>query len=145
MIRTGIVKEKREDSLRVCFERPESCAGCKACQKGRARKELVTVYGEAEVGDIVDVQMPDSQVFKASLLLYLLPLCGLLIGLAVGYLVKATDGFTVLFGLIGLGACYAMLRVVESRLKQKKQWRPVVVSVFSQAFTHTEREDKDHE
>ena len=30
MVRTGIVKSKKGDMLRVCFETPEHCAGCRA-------------------------------------------------------------------------------------------------------------------
>ncbi len=33
MIRTGFVKDKKGDQLRVCFDRPEACEGCKGCAK----------------------------------------------------------------------------------------------------------------
>ncbi|MBQ4552595.1 MAG: SoxR reducing system RseC family protein, partial [Clostridia bacterium] len=71
MIRTGFVKDKKGERLSVCFERPSSCEGCKGCAKGlMSKSELLTVFGEAEVGDIVDVEMPEGRVFQASLLAY---------------------------------------------------------------------------
>ena len=59
MVRTGFVKEKRNGQLRVCFQRPEACEGCKGCAKGLLpRQELLTVFGQAEVGDVVDRLVP---------------------------------------------------------------------------------------
>ena len=53
MVRTGFVKEKKGEELRVCFERPDACEGCKGCSKGfLPRQELLTVFGRAEVGDV---------------------------------------------------------------------------------------------
>ena len=72
MIRSGQVIGKDGKGLLVCFERLAACQGCKAC--GREGKQTsVLVHGEAEVGDIVSVEMPDAQVLKASLLVYLPP------------------------------------------------------------------------
>ena len=46
MVRTGIVKLKKGDMLRVCFETPEHCAGCRGCSRGFLPKhELLTVFG----------------------------------------------------------------------------------------------------
>lgn len=133
MIRTGIVKEKRGDSLRVCFERPDSCAGCRACDKGRMKRELLTVFGQAEVDDVVDVSMPDAQVLKASFLLYFVPLCGLLAGLGAGYAVGAEDTAAILMGFAGLAVCYGVIRVIETRLRRRAPWRPTVVEVRGRA------------
>ena len=80
MVRTGIVKSKKGDMLRVCFETPEHCAGCRGCSRGFLPKhELLTVFGQAEVGDTVEVEVRESQAFKATLLAYALPLCTLLL------------------------------------------------------------------
>ena len=58
MVRTGIVKLKKGDMLRVCFETPEHCAGCRGCSRGFLPKhELLTVFGQAELGDTVEVEV----------------------------------------------------------------------------------------
>ena len=62
MERTGFVKEKKGDTLSVCFERPEACEGCRGCSKGLLpKKELLTVFGKAEIGDEVVVRMPEAK------------------------------------------------------------------------------------
>lgn len=133
MIRTGIVKEKRGDRLRVCFERPSSCEGCRGCAKGRSRRELITVFGQAEIDDIVDVRMPDGQVFKASVLAYALPLCGLLAGLLLGFYLGVRDFIAVLTGFAGLAACYGLQHLIELKLREHGKWRPMVVASRSAA------------
>ena len=55
MVRTGFVKAKSGSSLQICFERPQACEGCRGCSKGLLpKKELLTAFGEAEIGDVVE-------------------------------------------------------------------------------------------
>ena len=133
MIRTGFVKEKKGDQLRVCFERPEACQGCRGCAKGLLpKKELMTVFGEARVGDVVDVQLPEAQMLKATLLAYALPLILLLAGLAVGTALKLSEGLILLLALLGLALGYLGARAVDRRLRNRPGWRPAVVAVHPQ-------------
>lgn len=134
MVRTGFVKEKKGELLRVCFERPEACEGCRGCAKGLLpKKELLTVFGEAEVGDLVEVQMAEAQTLKATLAVYAIPLCLLLIGLAVGTLCGLPDGVTLLLALTGLALGYMAVRVIDMRLRKQPKWRPSVVRVIPAA------------
>ena len=131
MVRTGFVKEKKGDHLRVCFSRPEACEGCKGCAKGLVPKqELLTVFGQAEVGDMVDVEMPQAQTLKASVLVYALPLALLLIGLAAGYGAGLTDGMTLLLSLAGLALGALAAWIIDKRLRVRPNWRPSVVNVY---------------
>lgn len=134
MIRTGFVKAKKGDKLSVCFERPSSCEGCKGCSKGlMSKSELLTVFGEAEVGDFVDVQMPEGRVFQASLLAYALPLCMLIAGLAVGSLLGLSDTVAFVMALAGLVLGFVLARLAEKILSKKKNWRPTIIAVHKDA------------
>ena len=73
MLRTGRVVSARDGELEVCFERPEACAHCGACA-GQPHESLVRIPGDAPVGRWIDVDMPEGQVLKASLLAYVIPL-----------------------------------------------------------------------
>ena len=64
MIRTGRVVEAKDGSLKVCFDRPEMCASCGKCGAHGVHQELVTVQGEAQVGNWVQVEMPCTPVSK---------------------------------------------------------------------------------
>ena len=129
MIRTGFVKDKKGECLSVCFERPASCEGCKGCAKGlMGKSELLTVFGEAEIGDIVDVQMPENQVFKASLLAYAVPLLLLIAGLVAGNALALSDIWSLVLAVAGLAAGYALVRMAEKHLRTLKEWRPTVIA-----------------
>lgn len=144
MIRTGFVKTKNGNKLSVCFERPSSCEGCKGCSKGLMSKdELLTVFGEADVGDLVDVQMPEGRIFQASLLAYALPLSMLIAGLAVGSLMGMSDTITFLMALAGLALGYVLARLAEGMLRKKKNWRPTIIAVHKEAACTAEERNTD--
>ena len=131
MVRTGFVKEKKGEELKVCFSRPEACEGCKGCAKGLLPKqELLTVFGQAEIGDMVDVEMPQAQTLKASILLYVLPLALLLIGLLISNAAGFSDGVTLLLSLAGLAIGALAARGLDLRLRKRPNWRPAVVNVY---------------
>ena len=131
MIRTGFVKEKKGDQLRVCFDRPEACEGCKGCAKGLLpKKELLTITGQAEVGDMVDVEMPEAQMLKASMLAYAMPLALFLIGLGVGSAARLSDGVTALIALVCLGLGYLAARVIDKKLGRQPRWKTAIVNVY---------------
>ena len=63
--------------LQVTFCRPDACQSCGACEGGK-KQTTIWVKGEAKVGDIAVVDMPDKTVIRASLIAYGLPLILLL-------------------------------------------------------------------
>ena len=129
MVRTGFIKAKKGNCLSVCFERPSSCEGCKGCAKGLMSKtELLTVFGDAEVGDIVDVQMPENQIFKASLLAYAVPLVLLIAGLLIGDALNAGDVLSLLLAVVGLLLGYVVARAVEKQLRKQPKWCPTIIA-----------------
>jgi len=129
MIRTGTVVQEEKKGVLVCFERLVACAGCNAC--GRDKKQTkVFVYGQAKIGDVVTVEMPDAQVLKASLLIYVLPLAGFIGGLFLGAAIFGREDWAmVLGGLLGLALCALLLKVTDKRLGKLRQWQPHIVTV----------------
>ena len=99
MIRTGRVVEANQGSLKVCFDRPEMCASCGKCGVHGEHQELVTVDGEAAAGSWVQVEMPDAQVVKVSLIAYVIPLVFLMAGLVIGQNVLGSDGWAAGLGV----------------------------------------------
>lgn len=129
MIRTGTVVKQEHSGVLVSFERLAACHGCNAC--GR-EKQTTTVFvpGNARQGDRVSVQIPDVQVLKASALMYLIPLIGLVAGLFIGG--AATSGRDlgmVVGGLIGLIISALLLKMADKRLGKRSAWQPRIVAV----------------
>lgn len=130
MRRTGTVMQTQGDSLKVCFSRLEACDSCNMCGSGRD-DTMVTIKGTAQVGDIVEVDMPDAQVLKVSLLTYLVPLLGLLLGLWLGTLVFAgREIFVLLSGLGMLALALVALKMMDNKLGLKTHWQPRLIAVL---------------
>ena len=128
MEQTGEVIEVKGGLLTVRFCRPEACENCRACT-GEKHQALIRIPGEAQIGDMVTVSMPEGQVAKASLLAYALPLCGLLIGLSVGFMLGG-DIPAVIGAAIGLGASLWTLKRLDGRLRKDERWSPKLVAVM---------------
>ncbi len=131
MLRNGRVVGKEGERLSVCFERPEMCAKCGACM-GRSHQTLVTVAGDAEIGDTVDVEMADAQVVKASAAAYLVPLVGLLGGLLLASLCTKNELFIAAAGALGLGLSWVVQTAIDRSLRRKQSWQPRLIAVHKE-------------
>ena len=128
MIRSGTVIKEEPHGVLVRFAKLAACAGCAAC--GRDQKvTTIFVHGEARMGDIVSVQMPDAQILRASLLTYLVPLAGFVGGLLLGNALAKTDAAMVLGGLLGLTMAGVFLWLVDKRLGRQTKWQAHILSV----------------
>lgn len=134
MIRSGEVVEKEGGMLGVVFERPEACAHCGGCLHKHCSR--VQIKGDAEIGDTVDVDMPDGEVVKASALMYIVPVCAFLLGLLLAWLVyrggtirMAEDLFYSVCGVLACAVGLGMVWVVDKKLRKAQKWQPRVVAV----------------
>ncbi len=129
MLRTGKVVAASGGEVEVCFERPEACAHCGQCG-GQREKTLVKLPGDVPVGRWIDVDMPEGQVLKASVLAYVLPLVMLLGGLALGSLLFSQEALWAVTGILCMGLAWLILRLIEKRMKKKDVWQPKIVNVY---------------
>ncbi len=130
MIRSGKVVAAQGNTLKVCFSRLEACDSCNLCGSSR-NDTTVTIRGTAQVGDLVEVDMPDSQVLKVSLLAYALPLLGLLLGLWLGnQLFPGQELAVLLCGLAALGLSLLGLKRLDGRLGLNANWQPRLIAVL---------------
>lgn len=136
MIRSGEVEEKDGDLLTVVFERPEACGNCNGCLSKQCTN--VTLPGVAEVGDEVEVALPDKNIVGASAIAYLIPLAMLIGGLFLGYGVyeplgisMRVDVFAALCGGVLVGVGLGVVHGIDKRLRRKQAWQPRIVAVRS--------------
>ncbi len=134
MLRSGKVVAAENGVLEVCFERPEACAHCGQCG-GQKTETFVKISGSVPVGRWIDVDMPEGQVLKASMLAYVMPLLMLLGGLALGSVLFEKEIFWALTGVVCMGASWLILRLIEKRMKQKSVWQPKVVNIYGEDET----------
>ena len=106
------------------------CAQCGACMGRKPHEELVKIEGIAAVGDTVAVEMPDAKIVKVSLIAYMIPLIGLLIGLLIGQTLLNNDLWAAFTGLIGLAVGILAVRIFDRKLGAQKTWQPKLLSVY---------------
>ena len=134
MIRTGEVVERNGEMAIVTFERPKACAGCNACMGNTCtRIELLT---DANIGDTVDVEMPDKGILSASAMTYLIPLALLLMGLIGGTALHEPLGlpfnvnlFAAMLGFALLAVALAIVHRIDRSLARKKVFVPRLLRV----------------
>lgn len=92
----------------------------------------ITVKGEAQVGDFAVVDMPASSVVKASALAYVLPLAGLLLGVAVGSLLFPVQESLagVIGGAIGLAVTLSVVAATEKKRRSDPAWSPKLLRII---------------
>lgn len=134
MRRKGRVVAAKPGCVSVCFQRPEACHHCGGCA-GQKQETLVWVPGDAKIGSVVEVEMPDGQVVKASLIAYALPLLLLLAGLFAGIRVFQSEAAGAALGIGLMGLSYGLLRLAEKQMRKKRQWQPRITAVHEEGET----------
>lgn len=135
MLREGLVTERVGDMVRVEFVRPADCGRCNACNGKQCR---ILLHGDANPGDQVSVEMPDTRVIKVSAMAYVIPLSMLLLGMFVGWLMHGwlnasmdKELFSALCGGAFLLIALAILHLLDKRLRFRQEWQPRIVAVHT--------------
>ena len=123
MNKIGIVTELSGTEAKVRIQRPSACGeNCASCKAGCVPTENdVWAVNEAgaKTGDKVELEMQDKRVLLAAALVYIIPLCMLFVGYAIGGIFFAGEEFKILSGFLLMGICYAILSIMDKHLKSK--------------------------
>lgn len=132
MIKFGQIIERndRKGLVTIRFERPEACGKCNACGAGSHKGE-VTLPSDSQVGEWTRVELPENRFLQATALVYVIPLCGLIGGLLLGWLIgSGNDLWTVLGALFGLLLSLLILFGIDRRVSRKSAWMPKITAVY---------------
>lgn len=131
MERLGEVTAVDGKWLEITFCRPSDCEKCHACMGGNKTTTL-KLEGKANIGDQALVSMPDSTIAQASLLAYIVPLTGLLIGMMAGdALLPLKNSLGAVIGAVaGLAVPLCWLLATEKKRRQNPKWTPQLVRII---------------
>ena len=123
------VDEKR---VRVEVEKTPACSGCGRCGHISFGVNSIMVEaayeGEIRPGDLVELEISDSDYLRLSFLLYLLPLISLGLGYLVGHLIGGSLGIAgvmgVFFGTGFMALSYYWLRQYDKMSKATGRYLP---------------------
>lgn len=110
----------------------EKCDGCKACAFGKKNHLILPALSEiaCDIGDYVEVAMPQSHVKGSYLYLYLLPLLTLFAGLMIPY--GCGEWWMLLGAGVGLAVGFAAAYAIERLFRRRKKYLPVIVKKISE-------------
>ena len=133
----------------VRVRRHSACSQCGRCGLGITGGEPVDPEVEvknpigAQVGQVVRITMDTRQLLKASFVVYLLPILGLISGillgetlggrLGLGLELRGVDLTGVGLGLIFMFAVYYFVRRWDKKIAENARFRPVAVDVVETA------------
>lgn len=129
----GEVIEIKDHHVVVALERNEACGKCKACSAGLQTTQMILEAEnqcEAVKGDMVEIYLKETNFVKAVLIMYTLPLIGLLIGLGIGALLFDEELLIIGMGILLTGIAFVLIRVNEKRFKTEA-YRPVAIKNYS--------------
>ena len=129
MRQKGTVVALENEMARVRFTRSDMCGSCHACFRGDTNEAEIELQNSAHasVGDVVFIELHESLVLKASLLMYGIPLVGLLLGVVC--CASLGDLYAAAGGILLCASAFLLLRVLEPRFKKKGKFKPRMVAV----------------
>lgn len=134
----GLVINVKDHLAVIQMTRKEACGECRACLAGMKKEEMIIEAEnecDAKVGDWVIMELRNNSFLKAVLILYGIPMIGLVAGIFLGYY-----GVYPYFSMVnrellsfGMGAaatllCYAWIHSKEASW-DKKKIRPVAAKI----------------
>lgn len=137
----GQVVSVEEGAVWVQTRRKSSCASCSAragcghalLDKFQNNKERAFIRASCsqsvEVGDQVEIGVPEQAVVRGSVRVYLWPLLALMAGIWLGHWAGFSEPFMGLTGFAALGLTFLILFRLERQALHQEHLQPVVIGI----------------
>ncbi len=133
----GVITEANGETAAVNLQRNLICGECGKCGIMSESKRNVTIEAhnpiQAKVGERVVLESDDRQVIFLAFMLYIVPLFGLVAGIAFWLNFAGTFGFeggqelqSGVAGLALMAAIFYLMRSWDRRVKDDPQYKPVI-------------------
>jgi len=134
----GIVLKIKGTRAEISLPRKSACETCGKCGLGRGEGEMALEAENrpgARPGDRVEVEIPERDPLLAALLLFGLPLAGMLLGVVAGALLERalnwdSEGPAVVLGTVLLLVSFFLVKFREKRLAKQENQRNRIVRVL---------------
>ncbi|MEE8359747.1 MAG: SoxR reducing system RseC family protein [Candidatus Omnitrophota bacterium] len=136
MIEKGTVLEKKESKIIVKIERHSACGGCKACETNEKREMTLEIQDtlDAQKGDIVEIELDDFAILRGAVLIYGVPLLGLMTGVLAGKSIAemaelplSAELLSVLVGAAFLAVALIAVKIYGTR--NKERYKPRAINI----------------
>ncbi|MFH1242289.1 MAG: SoxR reducing system RseC family protein [Pseudomonadota bacterium] len=136
-VETGTVQRVEGGFAWVLTERKGACDGCgqRGCCSMIEGSDAMVVRAEnvakAKQGDEVELFLSTKTRIKGMMVIYILPVAGLLVGALSGGTLSSIVGLgensgSLLFAFVGLGLGFLLVRIAALRMESRKELTPIV-------------------
>ena len=139
----GIVEKTVLNKAVVRIQRSSACAHCSsrgACRVTEEKAMLIEVDNDlrAKVSDHVEISVPEGSLLKLSMLVYFLPILGLIIGALVGassahYFNVQPTLASIVCGASALGIAFYGLKWLDRRAQARGEYQPRMTRILFNA------------
>lgn len=137
----GVVVAVTEDGVWIETQRQSGCQSCSSrggCGVGIMQKALnrrqhkvrVQTDFPVQVGDHVRLLLPAAALVQASVLMYLMPLLGLIIGAVVGQSFFASDGGAIGGAMVGFTTMLLLIARRQNGLSRSGRYAPRIERIL---------------
>lgn len=136
-----VIKIKEDGMAQVVTDRKNACSGCSSthnCHSCLSNSKMMTEAinsADAKEGDLVDISLKSGVVLKGAVVMYLIPIVGLLLGALTGVNVRGILGIeettsSIIFGIAGLFLGFMIVAFISKRMSAKNQLTPTISKVI---------------
>lgn len=134
MTERGFVLKTKGKFAQVRIERHSACGSCGKCGMTERQKHA-DFYVEntlnAQVNDVVDIDIPDANTAKLAFVGYILPLIPALILLFVSIGLQWKEWLSILLFFVGLAFGFAVVALIDKLHKRKWASSPTMKAIVS--------------
>ena len=143
MRQTGRVISTDGKTAVVRFKRSSACGKCNACftlGSSEADVEIDNLLA-AKAGDDVVIELHGSNILKASLLMYGIPLAALILGVFVGNIWG--DLWAAGLGLAFAAGTFFIFRALEPKISRMGSFKPRMIEIADDIITNEGGNDNE--
>ncbi|MGL4606867.1 MAG: SoxR reducing system RseC family protein [Eubacteriaceae bacterium] len=140
MKEVGIVDKLVGNNAKVVIQRHAACGDCSACQVGKEKMTMETLAKNpiaSKPGDLVEVEMQFTSVFRAAGIMYGIPLIAFIIGCVsvyygIVYFDLLWDQVLAPFftGIVFMGISYGFIKLADNKGAFTSKYQPIITNIL---------------
>ena len=134
---TGVVVGLHGDQAFIEMEASKDCEACGACRYTKTGRMVSTISNtlNAQIGDVVKIDIEPQLVLMAAFVVYILPIAGFFVGYAIGlWFGRLLNFFAERLGLAGgtafLVLSYFAVRAIDKRAGISHRFEPKMYAII---------------
>ncbi len=129
----GTIVSLRGNKALIQVNRGDKCEGCNVCHAFGENKMQLEASNriDAQVGDVVQVDINPGDVLRGSVLVFLFPLAMMIVGYFVGmrFSVNGTEGAGILGALVALALSFLVVKFFDRSEQDKSEDTAIITDI----------------